>query len=318
MGLSAPARAASADLLQRYQALLKISDVILCCRNLDELFHQLAESLRNLVAFDGMAVGLLDEEGRSLKIGLLESFVPQNVGVGFSVPLDAVPGGWVINQQRPMMWTAEDETPAYKLHRDVLLDSGLKASYHLPLSTCLSRLGELVFVFKEIPHLDEVERDFMHFVANQVALAIENAGNFQDAHHAQSELERKNDQAKVLLELTNSLVSNLELRDLLRAVACGVRRVVQCACVTVLLPDADRKTLTVEALDLPQGEGILREGFVAPIEGSLAGRAFKTAAPVLGAREKTSPPRCCALLMRKDSSQAALFLLSAAVAVLVY
>lgn len=134
MGLAAPVRAASADLLQRYQALLKTSDVILCCRNLDELFHQLAESLRNIVAFDGMAVGLLDEEGTSLKIGLLESFVPQTVDVGFSVPLDGVPGAWVIKHQQPMMWTAEDGDSTYKLHHDVLLASGLKASYHLPLS----------------------------------------------------------------------------------------------------------------------------------------------------------------------------------------
>src|SRR5262249_47287757 len=106
------------------------------------------------------------------------------------------------------------------------------------------------------------------------------------------EVERKNQQLKVLLELTNNLVSNLNLRDVLRAVASGVREVVQSACVTVFLPDADCTKLVVEALDFPESHGFLQEGYVVPIEGSLAGRAFKTASTIVTyytEREKYAP-----------------------------
>jgi formate hydrogenlyase transcriptional activator len=289
----ASAAAASADSLERYRALLEISDVTLRCRNLGELFHQLAECLHRVVTFDSVAVGLLDGHKTSLRLALFESRIPQKVDVGFTVPLDAVPGGWVVEHQQPYMWTANDaDSGFHQHHRDVLLLSGLKASFHLPLSTSRSHLGELVFVFKEIVELNETERQFMRLVANQVATAIENATSFEQVQRAQSEVERKNEQLKVLLELTNNLISSLELRDLLRAVASGVRRVVQSACVSVFLPNAERTHLVVEALDFPESYGFLREGFVVPIEGSLAGRAFTTASTIVTyytEREKYAP-----------------------------
>src|SRR5262249_21398295 len=149
-------------------ALFEISDVIVRCRNVDELFHQLAECLHRVVFFDSVAVGLLTEDKASLRLALFESRIPQKVEVGFTVPLDAVPGGWVVKHQQPYMWTVEDKTTSFtQFHRDVLTRSGLKASFHLPLSTSLSKLGELIFVFQEVPELDEREREFMRLVANQ-------------------------------------------------------------------------------------------------------------------------------------------------------
>jgi GAF domain-containing protein len=78
------------------------------------------------------------------------------------------------------------------------------------------------------------------------------------------------DRLKLLLELTNQVVSNLELRDLLHAVSASVRRVIQCDLVGVALPDPDRKHLRLYALDFPESQGLVREEiFLLPIEGSV-------------------------------------------------
>jgi formate hydrogenlyase transcriptional activator len=60
--------------------------------------------------------------------------------------------------------------------------------YHLPLSTPLSQLGELVFGYTKLVELDDTETDFMQRVANQVAVAIENTLNYQQAKALQEKL----------------------------------------------------------------------------------------------------------------------------------
>ena len=47
------------------------------------------------------------------------------------------------------------------------------------------------------------------------------------------------DRLQLLLYVTNQVVSNLQLRDLLRAISASVRRVMQCDLVGVFLPDLD-------------------------------------------------------------------------------
>ena len=68
---------------------------------------------------------------------------------------------------------------------------------------------------------DEVR--FLSLVAGQAALAIDDALNFEASRIAQTALERKNDSLKALLEINNTIVANLELRDLLKSVSASLR-----------------------------------------------------------------------------------------------
>jgi len=95
----------------------------------------------------------------------------------------------------------------------------------------------------------------------------------------QAELRGEKDRLKLLLDLNNSMVSKLELRELLRVISASVRRVMQCDSVGVNLPDPEGRGLRLYALDFPGAKGFLREGMLrAP--GSLAGRAFSTGEPL--------------------------------------
>jgi formate hydrogenlyase transcriptional activator len=96
---------------------------------------------------------------------------------------------------------------------------------------------------------------------------------------AQGELQRERDRLKLLLELTNQVVSNLELREMLRALAASVRRVMECDVVSIRLPDSEGNQLQIHALDFPESKGFLKEETVIPIEGSLSGSVFRTGTP---------------------------------------
>ena len=62
----------------------------------------------------------------------------------------------------------------------------------------------------------------------------------QKAPSAKPELQAESERLKLLLDLTNTLVSNLECRDLLRMVSASIRRVMHCDTVGVWLPDGEQ------------------------------------------------------------------------------
>src|SRR6267378_4750680 len=100
--------------------------------------------------------------------------------------------------------------------------------------------------------------------------------NFQEAPSARPELQRESDRLKLLLDITNTLVSNLECRDLLRAISASIRQVMRCDVVGVWVPDREQRQMRQLALDFPESKGFVREDLLNPVERSEIGRVFTT------------------------------------------
>lgn len=138
-----------------------------------------------------------------------------------------------------------------------------------------------------VRHIHEV----CHPVLNAAGELVEIIGSFMDVTErkaaeeallsAQAELERKNQRLNLLLEVTNQVISNLDLRDLLRAISGSVRRVMECDGVGVVLPDGESNQLRVYALDFPENKGCIKEEHVISMDGSPLGEAFRSGEPVL-------------------------------------
>jgi len=94
------------------------------------------------------------------------------------------------------------------------------------------------------------------------------------------ERKQAEDRLQLLFEVTNQVVSNLQLRDLLRAISGSIRRVMQCDCASLALPNAENKQLQLNVLDFPEGKGFFHEEGVYSIEGSPYGTAFRTMKPL--------------------------------------
>jgi len=93
-----------------------------------------------------------------------------------------------------------------------------------------------------------------------------------------AKLRHEKDRLKLLLDLNNSIVSKLDLRDLLRDTSASLRRRMQCDAVGVNLPDQETGELKLFALDFPGAKGFLREEMTRP-SGSLASEAFSIGEP---------------------------------------
>ena len=111
--------------------------------------------------------------------------------------------------------------------------------------------------------------------ADRTALAIDDALTHEASRAGQAELRSKNERLKLLLDLNNAVVSNLDLRDLLRAIASSVRQVMKCDSVGVALPDPDDQRLRIHAVDFPEGKGLIREESKVPSADGPTSRAFR-------------------------------------------
>jgi len=103
--------------------------------------------------------------------------------------------------------------------------------------------GRNAYLCSKAPDIYTAEEvSFLSVVADQIALAFDNAMHFEAAQASQQQLLKKNERVGLLLELTNHVVSNLEFRDLLRAVVASTRRVMGCDGVGITLAIATTHT----------------------------------------------------------------------------
>jgi formate hydrogenlyase transcriptional activator len=132
--------------------------------------------------------------------------------------------------------------------------------------------------------------------------------NSADSRSARSEPQRESDRLKLLLDMTNTLVSNLEPRDLLRAISVSVRQDMHCDFVGVWLPDLERRHLRQLVMDFPEGKGVVKEGLLRRIEGSFVGNAFKTGKALIATLEDFTKDPASSDVARGEGIQSGLAL----------
>jgi formate hydrogenlyase transcriptional activator len=95
------------------------------------------------------------------------------------------------------------------------------------------------------------------------------------------DLLRESERLRLLLDLTNTLVSNLVTRDLLRTVSASIRQCMHCDTVSVWHPDRERCQLRSVTMEFPESNGFVKEDLLRPVEGSVIGKAFATGKPLV-------------------------------------
>jgi formate hydrogenlyase transcriptional activator len=102
----------------------------------------------------------------------------------------------------------------------------------------------------------------------------------QELRQSEADLRTKNDRLKLLLNVTNQITSNLELREVLRAVSSNIREVMQCDAVFVSLVGSASGTPRLYLLDFPQSKGFIKEEMVYTISGA-GKRVLETLKPLV-------------------------------------
>ncbi len=267
-------------LSDRYEALIRVSQAIGANRDLKELFKVMVAELHRVVQFDGIVVAHYDEASNEIlwnACEVCEHEGPVSLPEG---PVDETITKWVYERQESLVIPALERETRFPKLVAFLRGKGFRSVCAVPLTTVHRRIGSFAVASKLVEAYSGDEVRFLTLVAGQMALAIDDALNFQASQAAQSALQHKNERLKLLLQVNNTIVSNLDLRDVLRAVSVSLRPVMHCDGVGVALPDRDRKQLRLYALDFPKSKVLSREEIVFDADGDSSGaRAFRTGTP---------------------------------------
>jgi formate hydrogenlyase transcriptional activator len=272
--LAAPA------LAMRYETLVRVSRAIGAHRDLKELFDILADELHGVVQFDFIGVSLRDQNSATFQNYFIDMASRSELRSEEALAPEETLTLWVYERQEPVLRSTDEMEPRYGRLQAMLKKLSIRSICALPLTTAHRKLGAITFGSKEVDTYSPSDIRFVYQVAHYIALAFDDALNLAALRRASEELQIRNDRLQLLLDVTNQVVSNLELRDLLRAVSQDVRRVMQCDYAGLSLPDSDDKQLRLYALDFPEGKGFLQEDLVYSIEGSPSGTAFRTMKPL--------------------------------------
>jgi formate hydrogenlyase transcriptional activator len=267
---------------KRYEALLRATAAFASCRDCESFERRFASDLRGVIDFDYLNFVIFDEADSTAEWRLFESTVKRPAISEAQLSTNETTSGWVYQHQQLLVigeWNQERRFHGFK---EILSELNIGSTCTLPLTTPHRRFGVIEFGSSRPNAYPEEEVSFLSLVADHVALTIEGAMNFEEAQHAHADLQNNNERLKLLLDLTNHIVSNLDLRHLLRAISASVRRVMKCDAVGVMLPNLEGSHLRVYAQDFPEGKGYTKEDVLIPIDGTPPGIAFSTGKPLSG------------------------------------
>src|ERR1700720_2501647 len=254
----------------RYEAIVRISEAIAACGEPEELATTLASGISKFLDFDHLYFVVVKENSREIEYLVLgKGPLPfPELRIEELLPLwDAVRSS---DPQHTADWDTEERYPRFKeWAKKIGLGSGLR----VPLTTPHRRLGIFGIIRDTVNPFSEEEIGFLELIGRVVAFALDDGLNLKRTQH-------QNDQLQLLLNLTNRITSNLQPRDLLRAIAANIREVIHADAVTVVLPDAGSEKFRVLAMDFPHGKGIVKEELLVTPSAAVK-KALDTLKPVV-------------------------------------
>jgi formate hydrogenlyase transcriptional activator len=267
---------------KKYLTLIELSKAIASHRDLSGLFHDLACRLQTLFDFSHVSVMLYDGAHNVMRLHVLETCEPTEWRPRTEVPIEGSIAGSVWQGQTPLIirdLDTEDRFPVAKTH----VNAPVKSVCSLPLTTAHQQLGVINFWSESKGAYDQIDLEFAQLVAAQVAVAIE-------AQCHQQKLARERDRSQLLLEINNTLVSNLNIRELLSAISGCLRRVMPHDVAGLALFDSKINKLRVTALEYPAHENIFVENEIIDLEGTPGGLAFTSRRPVMSGLDHSADP----------------------------
>jgi formate hydrogenlyase transcriptional activator len=282
----------------RFETLVRVSNTIGTHRDPQELFGALVRELRRVVPFDYICVTIRDEKSNTFHRHSIDAETEAAIPPDPELAMEESDAWWVYQNQEALVTSLTTHDARFPKLQEILKKYGVHSLCTLPLTTAHSKVGTLTFGSKAPDVYTAEEVHFLSVVAEQIALAFDNALHFAAALASQQQLLKKSERVGLLLELTNHLVSNLDFRDLLRTAVASTRRVMGCDGVGITLPDSNNTHLRIYALDFPFKDESHHEDSLVPIDEDVSGTVYRTGKLWCGSVEEARR------LGMKDTAQA--------------
>ena len=270
------------------QGLLRFTRELNEHRSVQRLLQVLPSKLRDLTSANTFIVSTVDSSQATFDGSqpIFKYFADENPDADVSdISWTLAACRWVHETQTPLLIPSlREETRFPDLARWLHVaknGSGDGALCVLPLSTPFRRLGAVCVARWVGNDFSEDEVGLLTLATQFAALAVDDRLSFEASENMRLQLDSEQTRLKLILDLNNSVASNLELKQLIRAMSPGIRNAMQLDAVALMLPAAENEGLEVYALDFPDSKGLIRPGEVISPD-RLPGRVFRSGKPWVG------------------------------------
>jgi formate hydrogenlyase transcriptional activator len=229
------------------------------------ILHTCAEAMVRHLDAAFARIWTLNSEGHELELQASAGMYTRLDGRYSRIPLGQLKIGLIAQERRAHLTNDVQNDPRID-NKEWARDEKMTSFAGYPL-VVEDRIVGVMGMFSQKP-LTESTLNTLSFLADGIAQGI----GRKDAE----------DRLQLLLDVTNQVVSNLQLQDLLRAISASVRRVMHCDLVSVCFADSELNRLQTFVLDFPESKGFIREEYFTPVEGSLSGLVFRTGKAWMG------------------------------------
>lgn len=269
--------------LERERLLLEINNAVVSQLDLRELLKVISPCLRRIIPHDGALLTLQEAASGQLRLKALDlqmfGSVPFEEGV--LVSMEDTPEGRAIATRQPVVVgtvVALTGFPSPWVAHAV--ENGVRSGCAVPLISHDRTLGALSVVSVNEGAFDEADAELLGQCASQIAIAVENALNFERARQAEREVRRQFERERLMLEINNAVVSQLNLKDLVRVISSCLRETLRPDVTGISLYDPETNQFRAYMFDLPGNMPAIEEGTPMPLENTIGGMAFLSGQPV--------------------------------------
>ena len=195
----------------RQQLLLEVNNAVVSNLGLDDLFTAVSACLRKVIKHDGSSLVLYEPETRRYRVHVLD--FTKNTSVieeGIADPQCKGPTGIAIAAKKPVVFTEHDlkDLSSGSKVCERLLDEGVKSLCSVPLFSHDRARGGLNVGRRREDAFTQDDIDLLSQVAQQVAIAVENALAYRQIEELKDKL------AKEKLYLEDEIRSELNFGDI--------------------------------------------------------------------------------------------------------
>jgi formate hydrogenlyase transcriptional activator len=264
-----------ADLLvERYRTLLDISESIARLIDVGAVVHDLTHRLSRVAQVHVVGLSLHNPERGVMRLHSIHANVSADVVGGQEWSVQECPDGWVWQMQQTLLIPDLEQEHRWPDVITLMQEDHTQSLCMVPLTTGVRKLGTIGFGSLQKDAYHEADVEFLLQVGKQIAVAVDNILHSQDLTHDR-------DRLRLLLEVNNSVVSALELRDLFGVIVAALRRALPHDRTSLVLHEPEQNRFRLYASDFPDGNGFIQDGIQTPVDGTPAGVAFTSRKPAV-------------------------------------
>ena len=180
-------------LAQRQRTIVEINRAVNAHLDRAKLFRAIARSLRPIVPFDRMGIGIAIANEESFTLYVVEAREGETDLVpGVTLPYEGTLPGWVLTNGSPFIAKDLRDLATFPVSQRLLASEGMQSCCLLPLVVEDRAIGYLFFLSREVNRYVEEDLPFYAEMTEAVAVALSNCLAYEEISRLKDQLAAEN------------------------------------------------------------------------------------------------------------------------------